>query len=138
MLRMKRGILRSLHFLLNIVKSHYFSIFKLLSFKFRFNSEKYYYDALHIAIATKYKLDAIVSWNLTHIVKFSTIYRLKNLNTKLKEKDMNYMYSRGNGLLREEKSLEEIPEIRKRLYKMNEKVKKALLDQIKEKYKDLF
>ncbi len=39
--------------------------------------EKYYNDALHIAIATKYNIDAIISWNLTHIVKFKTKFMLK-------------------------------------------------------------
>ncbi len=50
--------------------------------------KKYYNDALHIAIATKYKMDAIVSWNLTHIVKFKTKFQVKNINKKLKEKDV--------------------------------------------------
>jgi hypothetical protein len=34
--------------------------------------KKFINEALHIAIATKYKMDAIVSWNLTHITKFKT------------------------------------------------------------------
>jgi len=50
--------------------------------------EKYYNDALHIAIATKNKMDAIVSWNLTHIVKFKTKYLIKKINKKFKEKDV--------------------------------------------------
>jgi len=50
--------------------------------------KKYYNDALHIAIATKYNMDAIVSWNLTHIVKFKTKYNVKTINKKLKEKDV--------------------------------------------------
>lgn len=50
--------------------------------------KKYYNDALHIAIATKYKMDAIVSWNLTHIVKFKTKFQVKIINEKLKEKDV--------------------------------------------------
>ncbi|MBA7614548.1 hypothetical protein ES703_21814 [subsurface metagenome] len=50
--------------------------------------KKYYNDALHIAIATKYKMDAIVSWNLTHIVKFKTKFQVKAINEKLKEKDV--------------------------------------------------
>jgi len=50
--------------------------------------KKYYNDALHIAIATKYKMDAIVSWNLTHIVNFKTKFQVKNINEKLKEKDV--------------------------------------------------
>lgn len=41
--------------------------------------KKYYNDALHIAIATKYKMDAIVSWNLTHIVRFKTKIGIKKL-----------------------------------------------------------
>ncbi|TFG17392.1 MAG: type II toxin-antitoxin system VapC family toxin [Promethearchaeota archaeon] len=49
---------------------------------------KYYNDALHIAIATKYKMDAIVSWNLTHIVKLNTKFKVKEINEKLKEKDV--------------------------------------------------
>ncbi len=48
------------------------------------------------------------------------------------------MHTRGNGLLKEEESLEEIHKIREKLYKMDEKEKKELLKQIKEKYKDLF
>lgn len=49
---------------------------------------KYHNDALHIAFAIKYKMDAIISWNLTHIVKFKTKYQVKNINEKLKEKDV--------------------------------------------------
>ncbi len=48
------------------------------------------------------------------------------------------MYSRGNGLLKEEKSLEEIHKIREKIYKMDENEKKELLKKIKEKYKYLF
>jgi hypothetical protein len=50
--------------------------------------KKYSNDALHIAIATIYKMDAIVSWNLTHIVKFKTKFQVKNINKRLKEKDV--------------------------------------------------
>lgn len=50
--------------------------------------KKYINDALHIAIATKYKMDAIISWNLTHIIKFKTKFQVKNINEKLKEKDV--------------------------------------------------
>ena len=50
--------------------------------------KKYINDALHIAIATKYKMDAIVSWNLTHIVKFNTKFQVKKINEKLNEKDV--------------------------------------------------
>ena len=48
------------------------------------------------------------------------------------------MYSRGNGLLKEEKSLEEIHKIREKIYLMDENEKKELLKKIKEKYKYLF
>lgn len=48
------------------------------------------------------------------------------------------MYSRGDGVLKEEKSLEEIHKIRERLFKMDEKEKEELIKKIKEKYKDLF
>ncbi|TFG21728.1 MAG: PIN domain-containing protein [Promethearchaeota archaeon] len=50
--------------------------------------KKYINDALHIAIATKYKMDAIISWNLTHIVKFKTKLQVKKINEKLNEKDV--------------------------------------------------
>ena len=50
--------------------------------------KKYINDALHIALATKYKMDAIISWNLTHIVKFKTKFQVKKINEKLKEKDV--------------------------------------------------
>ncbi len=50
--------------------------------------KKYYNDALHIAIATKYEMDALISWNLTHIVKFKTKFHIKKINEKLKEKDV--------------------------------------------------
>jgi hypothetical protein len=33
-------------------------------------------------------MDAIVSWNLTHVAKFKTEFQVKNLNDKLKEKDV--------------------------------------------------
>ena len=47
------------------------------------------------------------------------------------------MYSRGNGLLKEDKSLEEIHKIREKLSEMDEKDKKEVLQVLKEKYKDL-
>ena len=50
--------------------------------------EKYYNDVLHIAIATKYNMDAIISWNLTHIVKFKTKFNVKVINKRLNEKDV--------------------------------------------------
>ena len=48
------------------------------------------------------------------------------------------MYSRGNGLLKEEKSLEEIHKIREKIFAMDEGKKKELLKEIREKYKNLF
>jgi len=48
------------------------------------------------------------------------------------------MHSRGNGILKEEKTLEEIHKIREKLSKMDEKEKKKLLKKVREKYKDLF
>jgi hypothetical protein len=48
------------------------------------------------------------------------------------------MYSRGNGLLKEEKSLEEIHKIREKIFAMDEEKKKQLLKDIREKYKNLF
>jgi len=48
------------------------------------------------------------------------------------------LYSRGNGLLKEEKSLEEIHKIREKISAMDENEKKELLKKIKEKYKHLF
>jgi len=48
------------------------------------------------------------------------------------------LYSRGNGLLKEEKSLEEIHKIREKIYAMDEKEKKELLRKIRDKYKSLF
>ena len=50
--------------------------------------QKFYNDALHIAIATKYEMDALVSWNLTHIVKLKTKLKIKEINKKLKLKDI--------------------------------------------------
>ena len=48
------------------------------------------------------------------------------------------MYSRGNGLLKEEKSLEEIHKIREKIFAMDEEEKKQLLKEIRAKYKNLF
>ena len=48
------------------------------------------------------------------------------------------MYARGNNILKEEKSLKEIHDIREKLSKLDEKEKKEFLKVIKEKYKDLF
>ncbi|KKN44894.1 hypothetical protein LCGC14_0688440 [marine sediment metagenome] len=48
------------------------------------------------------------------------------------------MYSRGDGVLKEDKFLEEIHKIREKIYKMDEKEKEELLKKVKEKYKDPF
>ncbi len=48
------------------------------------------------------------------------------------------MYSRGNSVLKEEKSLKELHEIREKIYKMDIEEKKEKLKEIREKYKDLF
>ncbi len=50
--------------------------------------KKYYNNALHIAIATKHEMDALVSWNLTHIVKLRTKMKIKEINHKLKLKEI--------------------------------------------------
>ena len=42
---------------------------------------KHYDDALHIAIASVYNLDAIVSWNFEHMVKFKTKREVQAVNT---------------------------------------------------------
>lgn len=49
---------------------------------------KFYNDALHIAIATKYEMDALVSWNLTHIVKLKTKINIREINKNLKLKEI--------------------------------------------------
>lgn len=49
-----------------------------------------------------------------------------------------YLYSRGNGFLKEEKSLEEIHEIREKISQMDEEERKAKLKKIRKKYSDLF
>ncbi|MDO8662578.1 MAG: type II toxin-antitoxin system VapC family toxin [Candidatus Omnitrophota bacterium] len=42
---------------------------------------KYEDDALHIAVASVNNLDAIVSWNFTHIVKLKTKREVSGINT---------------------------------------------------------
>lgn len=41
---------------------------------------KYRDDAVHIAIAVVNNLDAIVSWNLTHMVKLKTRLEVNGIN----------------------------------------------------------
>jgi predicted nucleic acid-binding protein len=45
-------------------------------------SEKFYEDALHIACATVYQADVLVSWNFKHIVNFNRIIRFNAVNLK--------------------------------------------------------
>ena len=45
--------------------------------------EKYLDDALHLAIASVNKLDAVVSWNFAHLVKFKTRREVKGINILL-------------------------------------------------------
>lgn len=42
--------------------------------------ERYRNDALHISYATLYEMDAIVSWNLKHIVKMKTRQLVNHVN----------------------------------------------------------
>ena len=43
-------------------------------------SEKYYEDALHIAVATVSHIDILVSWNFKHIVNFNKIRLFNTVN----------------------------------------------------------
>ncbi len=45
-------------------------------------TEKYYEDALHIACATVYQVDLLVSWNFKHIVNFNRIAQFNAVNLK--------------------------------------------------------
>jgi len=45
--------------------------------------EKYYADALHISIAVVNKMDAVVSWNLRHIVKLKTQIMVNEINKRM-------------------------------------------------------
>ena len=47
---------------------------------------KYFDDALHIAVASYYKMSCLVSWNFEHIVKVKT-KRLVNLENKINHFD---------------------------------------------------
>lgn len=48
--------------------------------EYRVIPEKYYNDALHIAIATIYKVDILVSWNFKHIVNYDRIMKYNSIN----------------------------------------------------------
>ena len=45
-------------------------------------TRKYYEDALHIACATVYQVDLLVSWNFKHIVNFNKIMQFNAGNIK--------------------------------------------------------
>ena len=45
-------------------------------------SQKYFDDALHIAVASYYKMSCLISWNFEHIVKVKT-RRIVNLENKM-------------------------------------------------------
>lgn len=44
--------------------------------------ERYRDDAIHISFAVEYRLDAIVSWNMAHIVRVRTRQRVREYNKK--------------------------------------------------------
>ena len=43
-------------------------------------NENYFDDALHIAIATFYNVDILVSWNFKHIVNINKIHQFNSIN----------------------------------------------------------
>lgn len=45
-------------------------------------TEKFFEDAQHIAIATVYKVDVLVSWNFRHIVNLNKIKLYNSVNLK--------------------------------------------------------
>jgi predicted nucleic acid-binding protein len=45
-------------------------------------SEKFFGDAMHIAIATIYDVDILVSWNFKHIVNYNRIKKFNAINLK--------------------------------------------------------
>mgnify|MGYP000865122933 CR=1 FL=1 len=45
-------------------------------------SKNYFDDALHIAFATVYQLDMLVSWNFKHIVNYNRIRMINAVNIK--------------------------------------------------------
>lgn len=50
--------------------------------------EKYSDDALHIAIAVVNNMDAVISWNMEHIVKLKTMVKVSEINKRLKYKEI--------------------------------------------------
>lgn len=53
---------------------------------------KYQEDAFHIAIASVNNLDALISWNFTHIVKLKTKIKVAGINTLMGYKELE-LYS---------------------------------------------
>jgi len=51
-------------------------------------SEKHFNDPLHIALAVVHGMDAIVSWNLEHIVKLKTMAIIRKVNKRLEYPDI--------------------------------------------------
>lgn len=49
---------------------------------------KYFDDALHIAAASVYNLDAVVSWNFEHIVKLKTKREVTGINSMMGYKEI--------------------------------------------------
>jgi predicted nucleic acid-binding protein len=45
-------------------------------------TEKYYYDSLHVAIATLNNVDLIISWNFKHMVNINRIRKYNAVNLK--------------------------------------------------------
>lgn len=50
--------------------------------------ERYYNDALHIALAVVNKVDVLVSWNMQHIVRLKTIVGVREINKKLEYEEI--------------------------------------------------
>ena len=53
--------------------------------------QKYQDDALHIALATYYEADALISWNFKHMVKLKTIRGVNGINKMLGYKELEIL-----------------------------------------------
>jgi len=51
-------------------------------------SSKFFDDAIHIAAATVYECDILVSWNFKHIVKVKTIQGVNGINKLIGYKEI--------------------------------------------------
>ncbi len=51
-------------------------------------TQKYFYDAAHIAYATVYNIDLLVSWNFKHIVNYNKIIQFNSVNMKNSYKNL--------------------------------------------------